>query len=91
MPTPAQQIDPAIKQWATDRQCEYIDAVIEHGSNRKAALALGVHRSVIDMALRRPDGRFVLSGIRGDVILEDEADLNAHLQWRDSIVPECEP
>ena len=29
----APAIDPAIKQWATPRQSEYIDAVIEHGSN----------------------------------------------------------
>lgn len=35
-------IDPKLKEWATPRQAEYIDAVIEHGSYRKAAAALGV-------------------------------------------------
>jgi hypothetical protein len=35
-------IDPKLKEWATQRQAEYIDAVIQHGSYRKAAAALGV-------------------------------------------------
>jgi hypothetical protein len=42
---------------------------------------------VVTMALKRPDGRFVVSSIGGDVILEDLDDLNFHVQWRDSILP----
>ena len=43
--------DPELKQWATERQSEIIDAVIQHGSNRKAAVAMGVHPSCIDQAM----------------------------------------
>jgi hypothetical protein len=43
--------DPNLKEWATDRQAEIIDAVIEHGSHRKASAALGVHNSYIDAAM----------------------------------------
>lgn len=35
------KIDPALKEWATPNQAMLIDAVIEHGSMRKAAKALG--------------------------------------------------
>jgi hypothetical protein len=45
--------------------------------------------TVVTMALKRPDGKYVFSCIGGDVILDDEADLNAHLLWRNSIAPEC--
>jgi hypothetical protein len=41
------KIDPALKQWATEAQARYIDAVIEHGGVRKAARALGVHHSTV--------------------------------------------
>ena len=41
MPSPAYRIDEKLKEWATDRQREYIDAVNEHRSLRKAAKALG--------------------------------------------------
>jgi hypothetical protein len=37
--------------YATVRQLEYLDAVAEHGSQRKAAAALGVHHSVIARSL----------------------------------------
>jgi UDP-2,3-diacylglucosamine pyrophosphatase LpxH len=40
-----------LKQWATDKQAEYIDAVLQYGSERKAAKSLGVARSTISMAL----------------------------------------
>ena len=44
--------DPKLKQWATERQSELIDAVIEHGSHGKAAAALGCHKSVIGKAIK---------------------------------------
>jgi hypothetical protein len=44
--------------------------------------------AVVDMAIKRPDGRYVVSGVGGDVILENEQDLNEHLHWRDIQVPE---
>jgi hypothetical protein len=43
---------------------------------------------VVAMALKRPDGKFVVSGVGGDVVLENEQDLNEHLHWRDIQVPE---
>lgn len=46
-------IDPRIKEWATPRQCEYIDAVIEHGSNQRAAEALGLYRRTVDKGIER--------------------------------------
>ena len=50
-----------LRDSATPRQLEYMDAVATHGSNRKAALALGVNKSTVDKAMKsaekaaRPD------------------------------------
>lgn len=46
-----QVIDPRIKEWATERQREYIDAVNKHGSNQKAAEALGLSRRTVDKGI----------------------------------------
>lgn len=46
-------IDERIKEWATERQAEIIDAVNTHGSQRAAARALGVTKSVVDKAVAR--------------------------------------
>lgn len=45
--------DTDLASYATVRQLEFIEAVEKHGSNRKAALALGVDATTIDKALRR--------------------------------------
>lgn len=47
----APSLDPRLKHWATDRQAELLDAVNTHGSNRAAARALNVHKSVVDKAM----------------------------------------
>lgn len=44
-------IDPALKDWATPRQAQIIDAVNEHGTQRDAAAALGVGQGAIGNAL----------------------------------------
>jgi len=44
-------IDESLKQWATPRQAEIVDAVNREGSQRQAAVALGVHPSNVDHAL----------------------------------------
>lgn len=45
-------IDPKLKDWATERQAEYIDAVIKHGSMRKAARELGVAFNALRGAIK---------------------------------------
>lgn len=44
-------IDERIKEWATERQREYIEAVNLHGSNQKAAVALGLNRRTVDQGI----------------------------------------
>lgn len=46
-------IDPRLEEFATDTQLNYIKAIKEHGSARKAADALGVHHSAISCAMQR--------------------------------------
>lgn len=46
-------IDEKLLEYATDRDRDYIEAVNKHGSNRKAAKALGVSRKAIDNAMVR--------------------------------------
>lgn len=44
-------IDAQLASYATPRQLEYLEAVEQHGSNNKAAKALGVSRRVLDRSL----------------------------------------
>lgn len=44
-------IDLNLKQWATEKQWAYLEAVEKHGSGRKAAAALGVDKSAINRSL----------------------------------------
>lgn len=48
--------------YATERQRELIEAVIQHGSNRAAARALNMHPSIIDRALIRAKRNAALKG-----------------------------
>jgi hypothetical protein len=43
----AYQLDPNLREYATDAQWEKLTALSEHGSERKAAIALGIHRRAI--------------------------------------------
>lgn len=43
--------DPKLREWATPRQLEYLDAIEKHGSLRKTAKALGVAKSTIDAVI----------------------------------------
>src|SRR5690606_1100988 len=52
MGAPVQVIDERIKEWATERQAQYIDAVNLHGSNQKAAVALGLNRRTVDQGIK---------------------------------------
>lgn len=44
-------LTPELKKYGTDRQNEYLDAVLEHGSNAKAAEYMGVGRRTVDRAI----------------------------------------
>jgi hypothetical protein len=46
-------IDPKLIEFATVRQIEYIEAIEKHGSMRKAAVALGVHKSAVQDSIAR--------------------------------------
>jgi hypothetical protein len=51
MPIKPTIIDPRLREWASDRDKEYLDAIAEHGSERKAAVALGVTKSAVQVAI----------------------------------------
>ena len=43
----------SLKPFATERQCQIIDAVIKHGSQSKAATALGINHRGLERTLKR--------------------------------------
>lgn len=45
------QVDPELRSFATPRQLEYIDAIEKHGSQQKAAKALGLTRRTVDRGM----------------------------------------
>lgn len=45
-------IDPRLKEWASRRQAEYLDAINEHGSGRRAATALGVNPNAVNESIK---------------------------------------
>lgn len=52
MPTPPLNIDERLKEFATARQIEFIDAVNLHGSAKAAEKALGLSKSLIARSMR---------------------------------------
>lgn len=52
MSTPPLQIDERLREWATPRQREFMDAIALHRSAEKADAALGVSRGVISRSMR---------------------------------------
>lgn len=55
-------IDPQLKNWATPTELSYIEASNAHGSNTKAAQALGVNRRAVDKAIQRVKRRAAKQG-----------------------------
>jgi hypothetical protein len=55
-------IDEGLKEYATPRQIEYLEAVLRCGSNRKAAKALKVSSSTVDRSIESLKRRAALSG-----------------------------
>ncbi len=89
-------LDEKLKEFATERQGEYFDAVNKHGSNQKAAKALGVGRRTVDQSLKALKKKAALHGyspehdmtkpspvshiVKGTSTLYDE-DGNQKMQW----------
>lgn len=55
-------IDERLKEWATPRQIELIDAYNEYGSLRKAAEALGIHHGTIQSSMEGLKSRAARQG-----------------------------
>ncbi|ARL91006.1 winged helix-turn-helix domain-containing protein [Burkholderia pseudomallei] len=55
-------IDPKLKDWATPRQAEMIDAIEKHGSQRAAAKALGIGHGTIGNAMASLQARAAKMG-----------------------------
>lgn len=51
-----------LRSFATVRQCEFLDALEQHGSNQKAARALGVPRRTFDQSMQRLRAKAALQG-----------------------------
>lgn len=62
MPTPTYLVDERLKEWATQKQCEYIDAVNEHRSMRAAARALGVNFGTIRASIKLAEKKAAIFG-----------------------------
>lgn len=65
-------VDPTLREYATDRQKEFLDAVEKHGSINQAAIALNVNHSSISRSL---SGLKALAAKRGHSPDEDKAGL----------------
>lgn len=59
-------VDEKLKQWATPRQAEHIDALNEHGSNAKAGKALGIHPRNIWQTIQAVKKKAALAGYSPD-------------------------
>jgi len=58
----AKQVDPRIKEWATPRQIECIDALLKHGTIQAAANAMRVHQSAVVRRIQAAERRATLQG-----------------------------
>lgn len=54
--------DPTLRQYATETEARYLDALQEHGSTRKAASALGCSKGTLDAAIARVRKRAAMQG-----------------------------
>lgn len=67
-------MDAALRQWATPRQHEYLDAIDAHGSEGKAAKALGVNARTVQKSMRALEATAARKG-------------NAPGHWNDGVAP----
>lgn len=59
-------IDPRLKDWATPKQAEIIDAILSEGSQRKAATKLGCSKNNVDQAIVALKKKAALAGYSPD-------------------------
>lgn len=90
-------VDPKLYEWATQRQAEMLDAILEHGSAKAASRALGVASNAIDKAVKLVKRKASLAGyapehmathqaapgfrMRGHSTLVDKRSGEPILQW----------
>lgn len=55
-------LDPKLKEWATERQAEKIDAVIRYGSGAEAARQLGIAKNAVNEAIAAVKARAAKAG-----------------------------
>ena len=58
--------DTKLREWATPRQAEYLDAIEQHGSGSKAAKALNVSKAVLNRAIASLKKRAAQQGYSPD-------------------------
>lgn len=56
------KVDARLKEWATEVQAEYVDAILQHGSAAAAARALGVSESTIKRRIQTLRAKAALKG-----------------------------
>lgn len=56
------QIDPKLREWASETQTRYIDAIDKHGSIRKAVIALGINERTLTRSLAVLKKRAAIAG-----------------------------
>ena len=56
------KFDAELASWASVRQLEFLEAVEKHGSNQKAAAALGVTRRTVDKSIQRVKAKAAAQG-----------------------------
>lgn len=62
MNAPRYRLDERLKEWATARQAEYIDAVNKHRSIGGAAKALGINKYVITEGIKNVEKKAAIFG-----------------------------
>lgn len=62
MTQPVSSVDPRIKEWASESQRRYIDAVNAHGSMRAASRAMGVNIRAVSQAVHAAMRRAAIKG-----------------------------
>jgi phosphoribosylformylglycinamidine (FGAM) synthase-like enzyme len=66
MPASTEKVDPKLKEWCSESQARYIDAVNEHGSMRAAARALKVNYYTVHCAINRAQASAARRGYAPD-------------------------